>query len=217
MSDARPARGLTRKLAGWVAFSTTVSLLVYAAVAYVVIILEEEAEPAAVRAAPDEILREARTQVGKSMLIAAPLGLLLAVSGSAIAVRRAIRPLDLVIQAAASITARELQERLPLPQSRDEVRAVVLAMNELLERLETGFKALDRFAADASHELRTPLTVLSTELEVMLQRPRSTPEWEASARICLDEARRLSLLVAALLDMARTDRAIERPDSNYGC
>jgi two-component system OmpR family sensor kinase len=211
-SEATP-RGLVRRLALWIAFSTSVSLLVFAAIAYVVVILEEQDEPAAFRDTPEVILTEAREEVGHAMLIAAPLGLLLAVAGSAFAVRRALRPLDRVIQTASRITTRELHERLPVPVTHDEVRSVVLALNGLLARLEAGFSALDRFAADASHELRTPLTVLSTELEVMLQRPRTSPEWEKSARICLDEARRLSALVGALLEMARIDRSPSQVDA----
>ncbi|HET6339125.1 MAG TPA: ATP-binding protein [Polyangiales bacterium] len=203
----RPARGLVRRLALWIAFSTTVSLGVFAAVAYFVVILLEQAEPEAERDTPEMILHEAQSEVSKAMLIAGPIGLFLAVAGSAFAVRRALLPLDRVIQTATRITTRELDERLPVPTTHDEVRAVVIALNGLLARLEAGFSALDRFAADASHELRTPLTVLSTELEVMLQRPRTGPEWETSARICLDEARRLTVLVTALLDMARAGSA----------
>jgi two-component system, OmpR family, sensor kinase len=86
------------------------------------------------------------------------------------------------------------------------VRDVVMAFNGLLERLERGFAALDRFAVDASHELRTPLAVVGAELEVMLRSERSTADWEASARTCLEEVRHLTRLVHALLEMARTER-----------
>jgi signal transduction histidine kinase len=205
MASLNPTRfGLVRRLALWVALSTTISLCVFAAVAYTVLILQEEAEPE--RDAPEVILREARREVGQAMLIAVPIGLLLAIAGAAIVARRTLRPLDQVIQSATRITARELSERLPVPAAQDEVRAVVLALNGLFTRLESGFAALDRFAADASHELRTPLTVIATELEVLLQNPRSSAEWEASARLCLDEVRHLTQLVSALLDMARAER-----------
>jgi two-component system heavy metal sensor histidine kinase CusS len=208
-SQQRIRGGLVRRLVLWVAASTTISLGVFAAVAYTVLILQEEAEPE--RDAPEIILREARAEVGEAMLIAAPIGLLLAIAGAAVAARRTLRPLDQVIHSATRITARELSERLPVPASQDEVRAVVLALNGLLTRLETGFDALDRFAADASHELRTPLTVIATELEVLLQNPRSNLEWETSARLCLDEVRHLAQLVSALLDMARADGKPREP------
>jgi signal transduction histidine kinase len=198
-------RGLARRLGIWIALSTVLSLCVFASVAFVVLILEEEAEPT--RDAPEQILAEARAEVGQAMLIAAPLGLALAILGAVVCARHTLRPFEQVIQSARRITARDLNERLPLPAAEDEVRAVVLAFNGLLARLETGFELLDRFAADVSHELRTPLTVMGTELEVMLQNPRSGPEWETSARVCLDEVRHLSQLVSALLEMARAERS----------
>lgn len=188
----------------WVGLSTTLSLCVFGAIAFVVVIIEEYAEPEV--DAPEVIMREARTQVGKSMLIAGPICLLLAVGGAVIAARRTLRPLDRVIQTASRLTSRQLNERLPVPAQSDEVQALVVTLNDLFARLELGFAALDRFAADASHELRTPLTVISTELEVMLQNPRSVDDWERCARLCLDESRHLTQLITVLLEMARLER-----------
>ncbi|HKP57365.1 MAG TPA: ATP-binding protein, partial [Polyangiales bacterium] len=198
-------RGLARRLGIWVALSTVVSLCVFAAVAFAVLILAEEAE--GTQDAPEQILSEAYQEVGEAMLIAAPLGISLAIVGAVVCARHALRPFERVIEAATHITARDLNERLPLPATEDEVRDVVIAFNGLLARLETGFRQLDRFALDVSHELRTPITVLSTELEVMLQFPRSGPEWEQAARSCLEEVRHLGQLVEALLEMARAERA----------
>ena len=79
----------------------------------------------------------------------------------------------------------------------------MVALNGLLARLDEGFEALGRYAADASHELRTPLAVISTELEVALRRPREREEWERVARTSLDELRHLTRLVEALLDLSR--------------
>jgi two-component system heavy metal sensor histidine kinase CusS len=207
-------RGLGRKLALWIALSTSVSLAVFAAVAIGVAVLQEQAEPEP--DAPEVIEREARAEVGEAMLVAAPIAIVLAVAGAVIATRSALRPLDRVIETAARISARELNERLPLPAAEGEVRDLVLALNGLLGRLESGFTALDRFAAEASHELRTPLTVIATEVEVMLQNPRSSPDWEASARLCLDEVRHLAELVSALLGMARAERAVASATPGVG-
>ena len=203
--------GLVRQIAVWTALSTAIGLVAFACVAVVVVIYEEEAEPD--RDPPEVILREAREEVGQAMMIAAPIGLLLAVGGAAIATRRALTPLAQVVQSAAQITPHQLRARLPLPAAEGEVRSVVLALNELFARLEAGFAALDRFAADASHELRTPLTVISTELEVMLQGTRTNEQWEASALVCLDEVRQLARLVSALLDMARSERKRESEEA----
>jgi signal transduction histidine kinase len=203
----RKQRGLARELAGWVAVSTTIGLCVFAAIAVVVLITDEEAELN--HDTTEVILREARNEVGGAMLIAGPVGLLLAVGGAAFATRRVLRPLQSVIDSATHLTVRELDMRLPLPAAENELQALVLAFNGLLSRLESGFGALDRFAADASHELRTPLTVMATELEVMLGGVRSEADWMRSAELCLSEVRSLTQLVDALLHMARVERAPE--------
>jgi two-component system OmpR family sensor kinase len=80
----------------------------------------------------------------------------------------------------------------------------------MLERLERGFEAQRRFTADASHELRSPLSRLRTEMEVALRRPRDTPEYVETLRSCLEEVRRLTMLVEELLALARLDAGGER-------
>ena len=87
----------------------------------------------------------------------------------------------------------------------DEVAALVSALNALLGRLESGFAAQARFAADASHELRTPLAVIAGQLEVALRRPRSEAEWTETATTVLDEVRRLIRLGEALLRLRRAE------------
>jgi two-component system heavy metal sensor histidine kinase CusS len=162
---------------------------------------------------PEVIEREVRAEVGSVMLVAMPIGLVFAVTAAVLSTQRVLRPLTNVIEAAARMTARDLGQRLPLPGSNTEVRDVVLALNGLLGRLEAGFAALDRFAADASHELRTPLTVLATEIEIMLERPRAAAQWERTAVTCLDEVRQLAQLVESLLRMARAERAVDPQDT----
>jgi len=84
-----------------------------------------------------------------------------------------------------------------VPARQDELRELVVALNGLLARLEDGFGALAREAAEASHELRTPLAVIATDLEVALRRPRDADEWERVAGDALAEIRRLAGLVEA--------------------
>jgi two-component system heavy metal sensor histidine kinase CusS len=202
--SSQRSRSLAQRLALWLGLFTAASLLVFAIVAYVTVIAVEHSEMD--HDSNEEITSEARKEVGYAMLVATPLCLAMTVVGTMFLTRRGLRPLNRVIHAAALITPRALEQRLPVPQIEDEVRDVVLAFNALLARLEHGFLALDRFALDASHELRTPLAVMSAELEVMLRGPRPSVEWETTASTCLDEVRRLTHLVEALLDMGRAER-----------
>src|SRR6266849_5693528 len=153
---------------------------------------------------------QASEQMMVAMLIAAPLALAVAVGGAIMLSRRALAPLEAVIRGARSITASKLSERLALPRRRDELHVLIEEFNRLFARLEQGFAALSRYAADASHELRTPLAVVAAELDVSLLRPRTPEEWERAAQKSLQEIRQLARLVDSLLDLARAEGPLER-------
>ena len=138
-----------------------------------------------------------------AIAIAAPLGLLAAVGTGIVLSRRSARPVEEAIRAARETTAHDLRRSLPLPERDDELRDLTVSLNDLFVRLDDGFGALSRFAADASHELRTPIAVMATEIEVALRHPRTVAEWEATGRTALDELRRVSDLVEGLLALAR--------------
>jgi len=99
-----------------------------------------------------------------------------------------------------------------VPARDPELAELVTALNKLFERLESGFGALERYAADASHELRTPLAVLASELEVALRHERSPEDWKVVAATSLDEVHRLTRLVEALLGLARLE-AVSRTEA----
>jgi signal transduction histidine kinase len=196
-------RSLRSRVAVWMFAATSLSLLIFAIAAYIVVRIAESIE----RADPDIAIAEARKQVLMPLAIAAPIGLALSTAGALWLSRRALAPVDRVIAAARDITVENLDRRIDVPERDDELRTLVLALNELLDRIERGHRALAMFAADASHELRTPIAAICNELEVALRRPRSPEEWSQSARTSLEELRRLARVTDSLLRFARADAA----------
>jgi two-component system OmpR family sensor kinase len=183
--------------------SASLSLALFTAAAYVVVRITEVIERG------DAAIAEAETrrQVLTPLAIAAPIGLALSIAGALWLSRRALAPVDHVIGALRALSVESLGQRLEPPARDDELRALVLAFNDALDRLERGHRALAMFAADASHELRTPLAAVCSELEVALRRPRSPDEWAQSARTALDELRRLARVTDSLLRFAQADAA----------
>ena len=57
-------------------------------------------------------------------------------------------------------------ERLPVPTAADEIRALAVTLNEMLDRLADAQERQRWFVADAAHELRSPLASIRTQLEV---------------------------------------------------
>jgi len=205
-----PARSLHRSLAVWMMASTIFTLAAFAGALYVAFRFEEAGKQSEAIDETTALSEQASEQMMVAMLIAAPLALAVAVGGAIMLSRRALAPLEAVIRGARSITASKLSERLALPRRRDELYVLIEEFNRLFARLEQGFAALSRYAADASHELRTPLAVVAAELDVSLLRPRTPEEWERAAQKSLQEIRQLARLVDSLLDLARAEGPLER-------
>ena len=116
---------------------------------------------------------------------------------------RALAPIDNITSAARRISTADLSARLSLPDTGDEVSRLAATFNEMLDRLETGFKRERQFTVNASHELRTPLAALQAILSVTRERERSTQEYQQALDDLSDETNRMRGLVDDLLRLAR--------------
>jgi heavy metal sensor kinase len=134
-----------------------------------------------------------------------PLALLLACAGGYFMSRRALAPVDRITLAARSITAENLSDRLEVPRTGDELERLSSTLNEMIGRLESAFKKISQFTADASHELRTPLAVMRTTAEVALRNPNDSGEYRTALERVVAETERTSYLVDNLLLIARAD------------
>ncbi|MFI0896115.1 sensor histidine kinase [Streptomyces sp. NPDC020983] len=112
---------------------------------------------------------------------------------------RALRPVSAIRAKVAEITARDLHERVPVTDARDEVAALARTVNATLDRLQTAVGAHRQFVADAAHELRSPMAVLRTRLEL------AAPAEQDLAREALADVQRLQTLTADLLLLSRLD------------
>jgi two-component system OmpR family sensor kinase len=119
--------------------------------------------------------------------------------------RRALQPIDHIVQRARTIGEANLGGRLPHPGSRDEIGRLVETLNEMLARIERSVETQRQFTGDASHELLSPLSRLRAELEVALRRPRQPMEYQETLASCLEEVERLSRLTGEMLMLARLD------------
>jgi heavy metal sensor kinase len=148
-----------------------------------------------------------RTLTRASVLLfaTAPVFLALAALGGYWMSRRALDPVDHMTQAARSIGAHDLAQRLDVPATRDELARLAETLNEMLARLESAFHRITQFTADASHELRTPVAVMRTSAEIALRKPRSEDEYRETLSQILRETDNVSRLIENLLALARAD------------
>ncbi|MGE3843778.1 MAG: ATP-binding protein [Vicinamibacterales bacterium] len=137
--------------------------------------------------------------------LAAPLVVGVAVLGGYHLVRRTLRPVDRLVEAANQITADRLNVRLPVVDPGDEVGQIARAFNATLAKLEESFDQMRRFTANASHELRTPLTALRSTGQAALAANRGDGHCREALVDMIEDAEQLSRLVDAILLLAQAD------------
>jgi signal transduction histidine kinase len=157
----------------------------------------------------DDIVDDFYKNVG---WITLPILLVLLVTDIAI-FRRALRPLRQASEIAQQIGPARTDVRLPLGEIPSEVRPLVSAINQALDRLDQGFRVQREFTADAAHELRTPLSILRTRVET-LDDPRI-------AKALHLDIEAMSRVVGQLLDIAELEAftidPTERADAQGVC
>jgi len=155
--------------------------------------------------APADDAVETLRQFRVSMLMFAPLLLLVAAGVGYWMSGRALAPIDALVQSARAISGTNITSRLQTLCTGDELQRLSDTLNQMLDRIEAAFRRVTQFTADASHELRTPVTLIRTEAELALRRSREEAEYKESLRHILLEAERMTTLIEQLLSLARAD------------
>ncbi|WP_431240832.1 HAMP domain-containing sensor histidine kinase [Mycolicibacterium aichiense] len=138
------------------------------------------------------------------LLLAAPVVVAVAAMATYRLVRRSLRSVDAMRAQVAAISSSESAERVPIPPGRDEISALAVTMNDMLDRIEAGHVAQRQFVGDASHELRSPLTAIISALDVAVAHPELL-DIELARETLVPEAQRMRILVEDLLLLARAD------------
>lgn len=118
---------------------------------------------------------------------------------------RGIIPVKEITETTQRITRNNLNERVTLPQNKDELYDLSFSINDLLQRIENAMERERQFTSDASHELRTPLATLKGTLEVLIRKPREKSEYEDKIKFSLKEIDRMADTIEQLLLLARLD------------
>jgi signal transduction histidine kinase len=122
-----------------------------------------------------------------------------------IVVRQLTRPLRKMAAAASKIAKGEFDVSLPQQTGLREVAVLSDAMAEMTRDLKNLEDMRRSFVSDVSHELRSPLTSMTGFLQGMRDGVIPEDERQRYIGIVLDETRRLTRLVASLLDLSRIE------------
>jgi heavy metal sensor kinase len=123
---------------------------------------------------------------------------------------KALQPIDRINQAAGHIVSgQDLKQRLPCPETNDEIARLTKTINNMLQRLDNFFQAQIRLSADVSHELRTPLTAIRGNIDLLRRSAAYNPgELDETLTDIEGELNRMSRLVADLLLLSQADAGL---------
>src|SRR5262245_39296451 len=140
-----------------------------------------------------------------AMLGAIPTVLLVTLVGSTWVASKAIAPVEEIRQAANRITAQQLDQRLPVPPTNDEIAGLIEMLNTTFERLQRSFEQSARFSADASHHLKTRIAILRADFEENLADVNCSESTQERAEVLLHRIHHLSSVVDNLLLLSQAD------------
>jgi two-component system OmpR family sensor kinase len=145
----------------------------------------------------DELLMPVVQAGAVALLLSAILAWLIA--------RWVAAPLSRAAEAARSVAAGNYDHQL-LPSGPAEAQSMMLAFNEMVDRVQASNLAQRDFLANVSHELKTPLTSIQGFAQAILDGTvEDAQSQQHAAQVIYDESDRLRRLVEDLLDLARID------------
>src|SRR5262249_1322717 len=156
-----------------------------------------------------------QTALGWLLVVLIPVGAIGAAAVARLAAGRVLRPVGRLTETVERIKATgDLSAPIETP-GQDEISRLGQAFAAMTTALDESVGAQRRLVADASHELRTPLTSLTTNLELLAERP-DDPSAPALVAAALAEAAHLPLLIthltqpAPVVECVRLDLGAER-------
>jgi two-component system heavy metal sensor histidine kinase CusS len=141
------------------------------------------------------------------LAIVLALGIVAAAAIAFTVTKRSLRPLAEMTRSLKRVGPKHLHERTAVTRWPRELQPMVIAFDDMLDRLEDSFTRLSQFSADLAHELRTPIANIRGECEVALTRGRTPDEYREVIESSVSECQRLSGIVDNLLFLARAEAA----------
>ena len=152
-----------------------------------------------------QFARTVQARLATSLFVGLPILLLLAALAGYVLMRRALIPVEMMINAAETYTFNDPHKRLPMIGNEPRIEALGLALNRMLDRLDGAYSHVSRFSADAAHELRTPLTIIRGELELVASGEKLPDDVDLAISNVMEEMTRLSGIVDSLITLSRME------------
>jgi signal transduction histidine kinase len=146
----------------------------------------------------------------RAFIWAGGLTLLLAIGTGVLVGGRFVRRIDMIGRTSRAIMEGDLSARIPVRGNSDEIDALVLGLNAMLDRIQQLLEGLRQVSSDIAHDLRTPLGRLRQRLEDAREHATSTAEYLAATEAAIGEADSLLEIFSALLRIAQIEAGAQK-------
>jgi heavy metal sensor kinase len=150
-------------------------------------------------------VRKSLLSFRNNILAAIPIMLILGALGGWILSRRSLSPIGYIASKTKTLTSQNLNERLTSRGTGDEMDDLIGTINGMIARLESSFKRMAEFTADASHELKTPLCAMRGEAEVLLSKERKAEEYQEGLAHFMEQFDHLNHMINDLILLSKFD------------
>lgn len=121
--------------------------------------------------------------------------------------RHMFQPITNMTNSAKKISGNNLNQRIDVANSYDELKDLGETFNEMMNRIEGSYRKQKQFVNDASHELRTPIAVIQGYSNLLSRWGKDDEKiLLESIDAIKDESEHMKSLVNSLLFLARADK-----------
>ncbi|MDD4439070.1 MAG: HAMP domain-containing sensor histidine kinase [Tissierellia bacterium] len=155
----------------------------------------------------EDMLRDA-WRISFMVLISGAIGLMFFAPIVSSTSYKLIVPIKNMTEITKTITVNNINTRLDVKGTEDELKELSETFNEMMDRIEGGYKTQQQFVSDASHELRTPIAVIKGYVNMLDRWGKDDKAvLEESIEAIKNETENMQDLIEKLLFIARSDRS----------
>lgn len=148
----------------------------------------------------NEVLQEATFIALASLVLLA-----ITVAAALWGLRRGLDPLNALAAQAAQVSATNWDAAPRVQDEPDEIKPLVQALGDMLDRLRKSFIQQREFIGNAAHELKTPVAILKSTLQTLACKPRTSEDYRTGLIRALEDTERLERLLQWMLRLARAE------------
>ena len=119
--------------------------------------------------------------------------------------RRAVSGVQAVTRTARKITARALNERVPVNRRGDEIDQLAATFNDMLDRIQQLIENIQAISDNVAHDLKSPITRIRGAAEIALSTANDLKDFENMAASHIEECDRLLAMINTMLLISKTE------------